>query len=96
MTKRILVALLCCLSFCGLALPSDMVGASTESGWGIPVLIENYHEGGGYYPEIAVDSDGNAFAVWNNWYGAGNSVMANTYVTGIGWSTAEIIDLGWG
>jgi hypothetical protein len=96
MAKRIFVALLCCLSFCGLALPSDMVDASTESGWGIPVLIENYHEGGGYYPEIAVDGDGNAFAVWNHWYGAGNSVMANRYVAGYGWMTAEIIDEGWG
>lgn len=96
MTKRKLVVLLCGLSFCGLSLPSDMVGASTESGWGIPVLIENYHEGGGYYPEIAVDGDGDAFAVWNNWYGAGNNVMANRYVAGIGWSTAEIIDMGWG
>ena len=96
MAKRILVVLLCGLSFCGLALPSDIASASTESGWGIPVLIENYHEGGGYYPEIAVDGDGNAFAVWNNWYGAGNSVMANIYVAGQGWSTAEIIDLGWG
>ncbi len=96
MSKRILVVLLCGLSFCGLALPSDMVGASTESGWGIPVLIENYHEGGGNSPEIAVDGDGNAFAVWNHWYGSGNSVMANRYVAGYGWLNAEIIDLGWG
>ncbi|UCE81351.1 MAG: hypothetical protein JSV94_02740 [Methanobacteriota archaeon] len=90
------VVLLCALSFCVLALPLDYAGASTVPGWGTPVLIEDYHEGGGFLPDIAVDGDGNAFAVWNQYYGAGYSVMANRYVAGNGWMTAEIIDLGWG
>jgi hypothetical protein len=95
-TKKRLVVSLCALSFCVLALPPGNSAADLESGWGSPVLIENYQEGGSYLPSIAVDGDGNAFAVWNQNYGAGYSVMANILVADEGWKNAEMIDLGWG
>lgn len=40
-------------------------------------------------PQIAMDSSGNAIAVWSE--ASGNGIWANRYVVGSGWGTAEII-----
>ncbi len=73
---------------------SALIGTSGSTdapvrSWGKAMSIEM---GGGnaYYPRIAVDSSGNAVAVWvqNDEI---NSICANRYVAGIGWQTAALV-----
>ncbi len=67
------------------------------AGWGTAVAIEtsNY---AAYEPQIAVDSNGNAWAVWYQYDGVTLNVMANRYTVSAGggssWATAEMIDSG--
>jgi len=46
-----------------------------------------------YAPQIAMEGNGNAFAVWRQYDSAsgGDRVFANRYANGIGWGTATII-----
>jgi hypothetical protein len=62
------------------------------SGWGTAELIENDDAGNAYRPEIALDASGNALAVWSQNDGVRNNIMANRYVAGSGWGTAELIE----
>lgn len=66
--------------------------------WRTAASIENGDDGdGAYNPQIAVDDQGNAVAVWeqddddiasDNQY----NIWANTYTAGSGWGTAETIE----
>jgi len=60
-------------------------------GWGRAEPIET---GTGYAsnPQIAVDSSGNAVAVWDQSDGTRDNIWANRYVSGTGWGTAELIE----
>lgn len=60
-------------------------------GWGRAEPIET---GTGYAdnPQIAVDSDGNAVAVWDQSDGTRDNIWANRYVSGTGWGTAQLIE----
>lgn len=58
------------------------------SGWGSAQLIENL-VGDLYQPRIAMDSGGNAIAVWSSQY---DRIYANRYVAGGGWGTAQRLD----
>ncbi|MGI9318418.1 MAG: Ig-like domain-containing protein, partial [bacterium] len=65
----------------------------TGVGWGTAGLIENNNVGDVFgIPEIAIDSSGNAMAVWIQFDGIRNNVWANRYVTGGGWGTAVQIE----
>jgi hypothetical protein len=62
------------------------------SGWGTATAIES---GSGEVgePQIAMDSGGNAIAVWDQDDGTGiNSIYANRYTVGSGWGTATAIE----
>jgi len=63
-------------------------------GWGTAELLETDNAGFAYAhpPQIAVDSSGNAIAVWERWEGTRGSIWANRYVPGTGWGTAELIE----
>ncbi len=65
------------------------------SGWGTAKLIET-GTGNAELPQIAVDSTGNAIAVWRQYDGAMLSIWANRYTVGSGWGTAELIETGAG
>lgn len=60
-------------------------------GWGTPEEIEIVGDGAIFNPDIAIDSDGNAFAVWRQHDGGGYKIAANRYVSGTGWAGAEYI-----
>jgi hypothetical protein len=61
-------------------------------GWGTPELIETDDSGDVNAPQVAFDNTGNAIAVWNQFDGTRNNIMANRYIVGSGWKTAELID----
>lgn len=61
-------------------------------GWGVAQLIETDNAGSAYNPRVAVDSLGNAVAVWQQFDGQHSRIAANCYVVGTGWSKAQWID----
>ena len=52
---------------------------SVNVGWGLPLRIETFNEGGCAYPRIESDSSGNAVVVWAA-FGNVPTMMANRYV----------------
>ena len=79
-----------------------------SAGWGTAELIEtnvakyNNYCGHGVRVEVAVDSDGNATAVWNHPDGVMNQfncsmlLWANRYTPSGGWGTAEVVSFDTG
>jgi hypothetical protein len=63
-------------------------------GWGTAERIETDDSGDASSPRVAFDPDGNAFAVWYQYNGSSYSILANRYVAGVGWDTAELIGIG--
>jgi hypothetical protein len=61
-------------------------------GWGIVTLIETDNTGSAYAPQVAVDTSGNAVAVWYQSDGTRINILANRYVAGSGWGTATLIE----
>jgi len=43
-------------------------------------------------PQVAINGDGNAIAVWEQYDGGDYNLCSNTYTTGSGWGTAAIIE----
>jgi hypothetical protein len=62
------------------------------SGWQSAQLIETDNAGHAGGPQIAMDSAGNALAVWWQWDGTRDSIWSNRYVAGSGWQTAQLIE----
>jgi hypothetical protein len=62
------------------------------TGWGIATLIEKDDAGAAESPQVAVDSAGNAIAVWKQSDGSSSYILANRYDTEEGWGTATLID----
>jgi hypothetical protein len=65
---------------------------SGAAGWGTPVAMTDpgtvsYDEG----VTLAIDKNGNAMAVWNQY---GGVLYANRYVSGVSWGTTVIADAG--
>jgi hypothetical protein len=60
-------------------------------GWGTATLIET-GSAAADNPDVAMDSSGNATAVWKQSDGTFNSIWANRYVAGPGWGTATLIE----
>jgi hypothetical protein len=66
---------------------------STRDGqWGDPLLIETDNAGDGFSPQVAIDPNGNAVAVWTQSDGARNNIWANRFTPSAGWGTAELIE----
>ena len=62
------------------------------TGWGTAELIENMDSENAYDPQVAVDSSGDATAVWIQWDGSLNNIWSNRYVVGTGWDSAVLIE----
>jgi hypothetical protein len=60
-------------------------------GWGSALLIEA-GTGNAFNPQLAVDANGNAMAVWYQYAGGYYSIYANRYVIGVGWGAAALIE----
>jgi len=62
------------------------------SGWGTAMLIESDNSGNAFDPQIAMDTSGNALAVWFQYDGARYNIWANRYTAGSGWGPATLIE----
>lgn len=62
------------------------------TGWGTPELIETDDAGDGFLPQVAMDPSGNAVAVWQQFDGSEDNIVANHFEKGIGWGAAFVID----
>ena len=61
--------------------------------WGTAEKIETDDTGNANAPKIAIDSAGNAIAVWYQTDGIRNNIWSNRYTFGTGlWGTAELIE----
>jgi len=71
----------------------DVVGSSylPGSGWSEPQLVETFDAKYPGYLDIAMDSSGNAVAVWQNYENFRHTIWANRYVAGSGWGVAQRI-----
>jgi hypothetical protein len=61
------------------------------AGWGDAQLIET-GDGGANHPQVAMDGEGNAIAVWSQFDGTQYSIWSNRYVAEIGWGDAQLIE----
>jgi len=61
-------------------------------GWGHAEVIEDEPYASAVYPQVAVDAEGNAFAVWEQTGAAGFDIWSNRYVVGEGWGDAELVE----
>lgn len=60
-------------------------------GWGEATLIED-NSPRADIPQIALDSSGNAMAVWQQQSNSYYSIYANRYIAGSGWGDAELLE----
>ncbi len=62
-------------------------------GWGAAAVIETDITGYDYAPQIAIDANGNALAVWSQLTSIGGyNIWTNRYTVGTGWGTAAILE----
>ena len=69
---------------------TDMRGV----GWGLPELIETDDADDADNPQVAIDANGNALAVWYQDDGMRTNIWSNRYTAGSGWGMAELIETG--
>lgn len=68
------------------------IGFTPSSGWGSLAHIEP-NAPNGFEPRVAIDSNGNANAVWSAGSAQKMRIWANRLTAGSGWGVAEAIDL---
>ena len=56
------------------------------------MLIETDDAGNAVYPQVAMDANGNAFAIWRQSDGTINNIWSNRYSVGSGWGTATLVE----
>jgi len=62
------------------------------SGWGIAELLEANDTGRAEFPQVAMDSGGDATAVWQQFDGAQWSIYSNRFIVGSGWGAPELLE----
>ena len=62
------------------------------SGWGAANSIQGNTDFDGFAPQVAIDPNGLAVAVWHQTDGIRYNVWANRYTPGSGWGGAELIE----
>lgn len=66
--------------------------ASTTT-WSTPVLIETNNTGDADFPQLALDSAGNALVVWEQSDGTRRNIWTNRYTAATqGWGTAQLLE----
>lgn len=63
-----------------------------NGGWGSAELLETDNAGDANSPQLAVDANGNALAVWSQFDGTYTNIWANRYTADAAWGTAELIE----
>ncbi len=61
-------------------------------GWKTAELLESINEGHAINPQIAMDKEGNATAVWKQFDGTQHNIYANRYSMISGWGTPKLIE----
>ena len=68
---------------------------TAAAGWGTAQRIETNNTGVAQNAQVALDSSGNAIAVWQQRNDAGrDDIWANRYTAGVGWGVAVLIENG--
>jgi len=72
---------------------STSTSTTGAPGWGTPVLIET-NNGTALFPQVAMDSNGNAIAVWmqTDVVTGRTNIWANRYVAETGWDVAQLLE----
>ena len=66
---------------------------ASSSSWAAPVVIEADNVADAYSPQIAIDANGNAMAVWQQFEAGTFNIWANRYTSATGkWGTAALIE----
>jgi len=60
--------------------------------WGTAQLIETVNQGNALFPQVTIDSDCNAIAVWQQYDNTRYNIWANRYTAGGTWGTAQLIE----
>ena len=55
-------------------------------------MIETDNTDNAENPQISIDANGNALAVWQQSDDTGKNIWSNRYTAGSGWGTAEVIE----
>ncbi len=63
------------------------------AGWDKAGLLEVKDLGDASYPQVGMDSYGNAIAVWSQYDGANDNIWANRYLFGMDWGTPELFNI---
>lgn len=58
---------------------------TTASGWSDPATRLDTTSTYVNFPDVAIDNDGNATVVWEQWDGTRNQAIARSYTNGVGW-----------
>lgn len=71
---------------------------TTQGAWGASELIERptddpQDDGDARFPQISIDQEGNAFAVWQQFDGAGFNIWSNRYTPDDGWFEDEMLEM---
>ena len=77
-----------CDDWCGFGGTDRILGRyySPIDGWGSLFRIDNVDDSNALYPDVAMDKNGNAVAVWAQWFpGLGHVINASYYTAGVGW-----------
>ena len=61
-------------------------------GWGTAGRIETDDAGNANNPQLAIDANGNALAVWSQDDGTRNNIVANRYDAVTGWGSAMLVE----
>ena len=64
----------------------------SDKEWGTAEIIETDDSADAWNPQVGVDGNGNAVAVWYQFDGTRLDVWSNRYVAGVGWRTAQLIE----
>lgn len=65
---------------------------SVGSGWGAPVLLEDYDSGPAAAPQIAMNAAGRAMVVWSQSDGTRFNIYSANYIPGSGWAAYDIVE----
>jgi len=61
-------------------------------GWAIAALLETDDSGDALRPQVAMDANGNATAVWSQRLSGQHSILSSRYAAGVGWGMPVLIE----
>jgi len=65
---------------------------ASSNTWSVPEFIETNGGASAQKPKVAMDSSGNAIAVWEQNTSSPGDIFANRYIPGTGWGTAVLLE----